>query len=147
MSQVEVPPCVSDFLKLTKNLEDLKNQQKHYKQQLKMLQPSVSDFLKTVPSFEVPLNFLNNEEIEAFGNSGKLRFAVRKKKQAITAKLLSRLLFEWFSSTTTDKTTEQVKETSVEIAAYIWSHRKEEMFAPVPVRTFNKAKKRKKMFH
>jgi hypothetical protein len=141
---IDVPVCVSDFLMISKNIQDLQEQQKICREKLTQLQQQVGDFLKTVPEYELPLSFVNNElQLQKFGNPGKLRFGIERRKEYLSQKSLTEYLFEWNSSVYPHKTQEEVEETSKAAAAHVWKSRKVTRMKPTVVRTFSKKRKHK----
>lgn len=77
-----IPPCVVEYLRNAKQMNDLKDAQKKTLARQKELQTDVSAWLRTQAKKELDLD-LTPEEKEVFGESGKLKFRFVKKADYI----------------------------------------------------------------
>lgn len=144
MNPLPLPSYVSAFLQYSKQLQDLREQEKVCKQKMSELQPDVGKWLRHVPSYEVNLQF-NEQQRQMFGDAGKLRFGIERRKEYLSKNNLTGYLYSFFTQIYPDKSNEDVEQLAKAASAHVWQSRKTTKNMPVVLRTFSKRRKRRRV--
>lgn len=139
MDPSKIPENVMKFVMYSKKIQDLKDETRKCRNELKGLQPDVQQWLKTQHDNQFILN-INSAETGTFGNPGKLRLGVQKKRETISKSNLSSYLFSFFSSLWPDKEQRDIEEISHTAADHIWQSRSIVDNRPIAIRTFSTKK-------
>lgn len=137
-----IPDFVSDFLQKSKQLQDMRESEIRCKQEIALLQPRMKEWLMKKPSYEVDLKF-NEEQRSKFGDIGKLRFSVERRKECLTKHNLIGYLASFFTQIFPQRSNEEIEQLANASTAHVWQSRKTTKNTPVVLRTFSKARKRK----
>jgi len=138
-----IPDYVTEFLVLTKELKDLRNQEKTCTKGLAELQPRMRLWLREVPSFELKLQF-DEEEHSNFGDDGKLKFLIERRKENLSLTSLDGYLCSFFTQVYPEKSHADLDELSKAAASFVWQSRKTTTNNPTVQRTYVQARKRKR---
>lgn len=138
-----MPAYVSEFLQLSKRIQDLHEQESMCKKKVLELQPRMSSWLQRVPFHEIRLQF-NNEETTLFGDAGTLRFCSQvPRKENLCKDNLVKYLSSFFNQRFPDKTDEEIQYFAVATADHVLRSRKCTVRKPIVVRTFTKKRKQR----
>jgi hypothetical protein len=137
----ELPDFVSAFLQCSTQLQVLRQQEKIYKDKMTELQTEVGQWLQCIPSYEVNLKF-DEEQILMFGENGKLRFGIERRKEYLSKNNLVGYLSSFFSQIYPDKSEQDIEQLSKAAGSHVWQSRKTTKNKPTVLRTYSKKRKR-----
>ena len=140
LSSESLPEHVCKYLELHKQLGEFSKYRKQLNDQLKALKPGVADWLQKKPDFEFDLS-LSPAQQAAFGENGKLRFTIDKRKEHINKAFLSNALGTFFNNAFPDKDSDYRQDITEAAVDYIWKSRKTTVEEPVLTRTVSKKRK------
>lgn len=136
----EFPDFILKYLHMNKQLTDLKTKEKELKVGLTELSPVVTEWLKSIPKYEVNLEFFGDQE-DSLGPNGKLRFSFEKRKEYLGKQALFTYMCSFFSNIYNDKDETDIEQLVTAAVDHIWSSRKTLKNIPVVTRTVNKKRK------
>lgn len=140
-AELAMPDNVSAFLRLTKQLQDLRQLEKKLRFELLHLQPAVGDWLNNVKGLQINLNF-SDGDVQQYGTLGKLKFGLDVRKEYLSKSNITGYLTSFFASLCPDKSQEEVDQLAMGAVTHIWQSRKTTRPAPMVIRTFTASKRK-----
>lgn len=134
------PNHVAEFLMCSNKLKMLREEEKALKKKIDKIQPILCTWLKSQPSLEMKLDFDNNQSA-VFGECGKLKFEIEKRKEYLSKNNLFGYLKSFFSQLFPQKSEKYIDEISLAASTHIWQSRKTTKHTASVVRTFSKKRK------
>lgn len=122
------PNYIADFLRLSHELQYLKDKQRACRQQLRAVEPEVNSWLRNVPNNELIV-----ESDDGRSNREKLRFFFDNRKEYLTQNSLTQYLMVFFTQLFGDKSSGDISQLSQQAANFVWNQRPIKKRAPLVV--------------
>lgn len=136
----EYPNHVAEFLMCSQKLRMLREEEKLLKKKIDDIQPVLSTWLRSQPSLEIKLEF-DNKQSSVFGECGKIKFEIEKRKEYLSKRNLFGYLKSFFSQLFPQRSNDYIDEISQAAANHVWQSRKTTKHSASVVRTFSKKRK------
>ena len=137
MSASDPPNFIISFLKLHKELNDIKTQMKCIKDNIKTQEENVQNWLAKQPNYTLPLNFESEDEFKTFGKPGKLKICHSKKVENLSHQKIYEYLLSFFTNMYADHDTQTLQKLAIAAIQHIKQSQKTTDITSIH-RTFSK---------